>query len=142
VQSIITINIVMVLINQIKTRSITIMKERVYGTKRSFFQILEVSICNAYILYKLTCQKNRLQATNPFDFRMQLIEVYWKSTLGDSGKFENVSRELNQERKAELHHMRRTTERHFFTEIIAPDDESNKDVRKDCHHCSNRTKKR
>jgi len=72
---------------------------------------------------------------------MQLIEVYWKSTLGDSGKFENVSRELNQERKAELHHMRRTTERHFCTEIIAPDDEPNKDVRKYCHHCSNRTKK-
>jgi len=72
---------------------------------------------------------------------MQLVESVLEKYMGDSEEFENVSRELNQERKAELHRMRRTTERHFLTEIIAPDDESNKDIRKDCHHCSNRIKK-
>jgi len=94
--------------------------------------------CCAYILYKLTWGFKPL---TPFNLRMQLFESLLEKYMGDSEEFENISRKLNQEWKAELHRMRRTTERHFLTEIIAPDDEPNKDVRKDCHHCSNRTKK-
>jgi len=88
--------------------------------KKVFFQMLEVSICNAYILYKLTCQKHDFRPLTSFDFRMQLIESLLEKYMADSEDFENISRELNQERKAELHRMRRTTERHFLTEIIAP----------------------
>jgi len=86
--------------------------------------------CYAYILYKLTWGFKPL---TPFDFRMQLIESLLKKYMGDSEEFENVSRELNQGWKAELHRMRKTTERHFLTEIIASDDEPNKNVCKDCH---------
>jgi len=64
---------------------------------------------------------------------MQLFESLLEKYMGDSEEFENVSRELNQGWKAELHRMRKTTERHFLTEIIASDDEPNKNVCKDCH---------
>jgi len=105
--------------------------------KKIFFQLIEVSICNSYILYKILNKQKRFKILSSFEYRIQLLEKLLERYVNESIS-EVQSEEAILDIKTRNHRLNRCKERHFPIQITPPKDDPKKDMRRECSYCSTR----